>query len=42
MHINMVLMPSVPPAQNGGLRVKLAPKVFDFIMDTPSLLKSVE
>ena len=26
----------VPSAQNGGLLVKLAPKVFDFTMDTPS------
>jgi hypothetical protein len=30
------LCSSVPSAQNGGLLVKLAPKVFDFTMDTPS------
>jgi hypothetical protein len=26
----------VPSVQNGGLPVKLAPKVFDFTMDNPS------
>ena len=35
-HINAVLCTSVPSAQNGGLPVELAPKVFDFTMDTPS------
>ena len=41
MHINAVLCASVPSFKNGsGLSVQLAPKVFDFIMDTPSSLKS--
>ena len=35
-HINTVLYALMPSAQNGGLLVKLAPKVFDFTMDTPS------
>jgi hypothetical protein len=30
-HINAVLCTSVPSAQNGGLPVKLAPKVFDLL-----------
>jgi hypothetical protein len=29
----------VPSAQTGGILVKLAPKVFNFIMDIPSLPK---
>ena len=33
-HINAVLCALVPSAQIGGLPVKLAPKVFDFTMDT--------
>jgi hypothetical protein len=36
IHINTVLCASVISVQNGGLLVKLAPKVFDFIVDTPS------
>jgi hypothetical protein len=36
MHINAVLCSSVSSAQNGGLAVQLAPKVFDFTIDTPS------
>ena len=36
-HISVVLCTLVPSAQNGKLPVKLAPKVFDFTMDTPSL-----
>ena len=35
-HINAVLHVSVPSTHNGGLPAKLAPKVFDFTMDTPS------
>ena len=35
-HINAVLCALVPSAQNDGLPVKLAPKVFNFTMDTPS------
>jgi hypothetical protein len=35
-HINVVLFSPVPSAQNGGLPVKLTPKVFNFTMDTPS------
>jgi hypothetical protein len=31
---------SVPSAQNDGLPVTLAPKVFDFTMNTPSSLES--
>ena len=34
-HINVILCTSVPSTQNGGLLVKLAPKLFDFTMDTP-------
>jgi hypothetical protein len=40
MHIKAVLCASVPSAQNGGLLVKLAPKVFNFAMDTPRLPES--
>jgi hypothetical protein len=39
-HIKVVLCALVPSAQNGGLLVKLAPKVFDFTMDTPSSQES--
>jgi hypothetical protein len=38
-HINTVLCALVPSAQNGGLQVKLEPKVFNFTMDTPSSLE---
>jgi hypothetical protein len=38
-HINAVLCLSVPSAQNGGLQVDLAPKVFNFTMDTPGFTK---
>ena len=41
-HINAVLCTSVPSAQNGGLPVKLVPKVFNFTMDTPSLPESAQ
>ena len=34
-HINAVLCISVPSAHNDRLPMKLASKVFDFIMDTP-------
>jgi hypothetical protein len=36
MHIHAVLCASVLSAQNGGLAVKLAPKVFDFTIETSS------
>jgi hypothetical protein len=39
-HINAVLCTSVLSAQNGKLLVILTPKLFDFIMDTPSSLES--
>jgi hypothetical protein len=39
-HIDTVLCASVPSAQNDGLPVKLAPRVFDSTMDTPSSLES--
>jgi hypothetical protein len=39
-HIIAVLCASVPSAQNGGFPMKLAPKGFDFTMDTPSSLES--
>ena len=35
-HINTVLCALVPSAQNDGLPMKLAPKVFNFTMNTPS------
>ena len=37
MHVHVVLCVSMPSTQNGELPVKLAPKVLDFTMDTPSL-----
>ena len=39
-HINAVLCASVPSVQIGRLPVKLAPKVFDLTMNTPSSLES--
>jgi hypothetical protein len=37
-----VLYASVPSAPNGGLTVKLTPKVFDFTMDIPSCRKALK
>jgi hypothetical protein len=41
MHIDVVLRASVSSAQNGGLPVKLAPKVFYIIMNTLARRKAL-